>query len=355
MGINIKRKILDGLFRTICSKHVCLDNLDVENLTVKGSDILRLYKTSSGVLKLRQGFFRTCFDNSSEEERRRFYNRLADYIQIEDNVIEYIIRNEQRQSSMGKSINLPQMDNARRIMSTETIANMLGLSYMVPHSRFVRLKIEDLPVQFGTLMKTSDGIYPLKLGEKLKDCIAPAIQCHLLNLNILDAICYEKDHRPGNYNIILNRYGKAENVSAFDNDCQWTFFPAFNCNFSSYLGSSSLVKIGHFNRPYLDMDLYENMQQMTKVMMTEVLSPYLNNLQIAACWYRFLKVRQAINKSIASKRLRLLEVGEWDANTMKEELSGKYGNTYLSILLNWYETARAKYPQIFSESNFNLY
>lgn len=355
MATNIKRKILNGLFSTLCSKQVCLDNLDIESLTVKGSDVLRLYKTSSGVLKLRQGFFRTCLDNSGEEARRSFYNRLAYYIQIEDNVIEYIIRNEQRQSSKGKSINIPQMDNARRIMSTEAIANILGLSYMIPHSKFVRLKIEDLPVQFGTLMETSDGIYPLKLGEKLKNSIAPAIQCHLLNLNILDAICYEKDHRPGNYNIILNNYGKAESISAFDNDCQWTFFPAFNYNFSSYLGSSSLVKKGHFNRPYLDKNLYENMQQMTKVLMTEALSPYLNTLQIAACWYRFRKVRQAINRSFASKRLRLLEVGEWDVNTMKVELSGKYGDTYLSILYNWYETACAKYPQIFTESNFNLY
>lgn len=59
----------------------------------------------------------------------------------------------------------------------------------------------------GTFMLEAKGISPVSLTKKQRKKVAPSFQRNCSDLNILDAICYEKDHRPGNYNVLIDKDG----------------------------------------------------------------------------------------------------------------------------------------------------
>ena len=350
--IAIIKDLIMGLFashKTI----ICPD--DIEEISLDVSDILRFYKTTSGVIKTSKGFFRPCFDDTNSNERLIFYDELSKYIDIDKKTKDFLVQ----QGTISYRRNFyhiqPNTYNANRIMATEKMAELLGLYNMVPHSRFVYMKIEGVPSQFGILMEFAQGIYPLRLGEGLKDVITPLLQRSLNNLNVIDMICNDKDHRPGNYFLVLNEKGLAVDICAFDNDSPWCFFPFFSLKFSSYLGSSSLVKRNKYMRPFIDIKVLEKIQCITRKKIIVLLSPFMNRLQVLACWFRIKGLRRFINKSVKNGDLKPLREGEWSEKTMQYELSGKFGKTYLTILHEWYETAKTLYPEIFTMSNFNLY
>lgn len=57
----------------------------------------------------------------------------------------------------------------------------------------------------------------------------PFLCCQLSILNFLDALCYEKDHRPDNYNI--EYVGENPVIHVFDNDSSLAFFLPFLLSF----------------------------------------------------------------------------------------------------------------------------
>lgn len=347
------------LFTILADKKTKVSADDVDEIILSREQLLKLYKTSSRVLKTSYGFFRPCPSHidfkAYLEKQGIWYKRIIDLTKMSESDINYFIKSEKSYYQRHHYRNSPQTFSANRIMGTETIARLLSIENLTPHTQFVNLCVDNLPPMFGTLMEFSKGVYPLKLGEELKTRIKPSVQRHLVNLNVLDSICYEKDHRPGNYNIIQDNNGDVVDICAFDNDCQWTFFPSFTPNFKSYAGSSHLIKGKLFNRPFLDRKLFDRIENLTRSNLYDSLESYLNVLQIEACWWRIQKIRNSLKRALTIGRLRLLDDEEWNEDTMKDELNGKYGNTYLCILYNWYETCLKKYPNVFERNNFNLY
>ena len=225
-----------------------------------------------------------------------------------------------------------EFSNANRQMATEAVAKMLGLDYMIPHSEFVVVN-HGGKAMHGTLMEVADGESTEGISEeRSREVASPALQRELMKLNMLDAITYERDHRPGNYNIILDENGKTSRLSVFDNDAAMTFAP-FSVSTHSSAGSSCIVGGGQINRPHLDKCLSENICKLKKHELRQALKPFLNYWQITACWNRVKDLKAAILAS-SSRDGFLLEADGWNENTMTEELSGKYGRTYLEIFID---------------------
>lgn len=234
-----------------------------------------------------------------------------------------------------------EFSNANRQMATEAVAKLLGLDYMIPHSEFAVLSYQGKELR-GTLMEVAKGESTEEIPLERSQAVAsPALQRELTCLNVLDAITFERDHRPGNYNILLDEAGKVSALSVFDNDAAMTFAP-FGLSSHSGSGSSKIVTEGGIllNRPHLDKTLVERIFGLREQALKVALKPYLNSFQIASCWKRVKDLRKAIKETMKVEGF-LLEPYQWSETTMAEELSGRYGRTYLEIFINNEEINKA--------------
>ena len=233
-----------------------------------------------------------------------------------------------------------QVRIASRVLGTYAVAKLLDLHHIVPPVEYVYLSIDDLDetkqaTRLGTFMKAADGICAMDVPHMTRRSrITPKFQNALLTLNLLDAICHEGDHSPNNYNVVLDDNDMIVGVSAFDNNGISTFTVKSDVDFESFKGCSPFVRNGCINRPYLDKSLADRVCMITKKELQENLSDYLNVLQINSTWKRIIKIKKAIRKTTAENPDFLRASKDLTYRTIEEELSGKYGKTYLLSFLN---------------------
>lgn len=224
--------------------------------------------------------------------------------------------------------------NSSRAIACYRIARLLDLEDLVPETKYVYITGIGDEIRFGTIMNEAKGISfnDIAYSEYRKKYLA-ILQKNLLNLNVLDVICYEKDHRPDNYNIVLDKEGKPESVCAFDNDSPMAFFLTSSVSFFTYEGCSPLIdKNGLVNRPYLDGKLYEKILSLNVHEINKELGKILNKSQIKCLVKRIEKVKAAIKKSIyMGKCILIYDDDGWTEETVKSEINGNYGLTYLGL------------------------
>ena len=254
-----------------------------------------------------------------------------DYIWNIDHFLKYVMNamaRHQRNQCGGRW----EFSNANRQMATEAMAVLLGLDDMIPHSEFAVLTYQGEKMR-GTLMAVARGVSTEGIIEEQSQRMAsPALQRELTSLNVLDAITFERDHRPGNYNVVLDDDGQVAGLSVFDNDAAMTFAPIPVVTRSGS-GSCVVSRGGVINRPHLDKQLAQRILAIKKREVKEALKPYMNWIQVAACCRRFETLRKAIMQS-AGKDGFLLDSNAWSVETMNEELSGQYGKTYLDTFIH---------------------
>lgn len=216
------------------------------------------------------------------------------------------------------------------------VAKHLGLENLICSISLGKIERNGQMI-FGSLMARAPGVNPNSLSRgKLDSYASPQLLSSLISLNLLDVICNEKDHRPGNYNVILDKFGKGCSVVAFDNDSPLSFFPTIKVNMTSYFGSSAMIDTnGCINRVGLDARLADRILKINFGILSLDLKPYLNRLQIFTLKRRIMRVQEAIIRTIRIKRNFLRKGGDWSDTDVLEDLSGKYGRTYLYILCNW--------------------
>lgn len=226
-----------------------------------------------------------------------------------------------------------QLFGFNRAASEKIVAKYLGLDDMICSIDLAQITLNN-DVIWGSIMGEAKGVSPNDMNfSQLVDCISPELLNALTSLNILDVLCNEKDHRPGNYNILIDENGKGISIIAFDNDSPYSFFPSANIHMSSYFGSSSILdKNGCINRCGIDYNLANKIANIDIISLSHDLSPYLNEIQIYALKHRILKLQQALRKS---GKLRWLKQSDWTMDDVDADLSGKYGRTYLYILQHW--------------------
>lgn len=235
----------------------------------------------------------------------------------------------------GVNKNSWQTYNAQRGIATYEISKVIGLEGIVPKTSYCRLSIDERRTKFGSFMDLAEGIHYDEYSHYDKDkVLTPKLQRALVNLNILDAITYEKDHRLNNYNIVFGDNGKAIDVCAYDNDAGPTFFISPSPTFSTYAGCSPIIMNGLVNRPHLAKNVAERLLSVKKAEVYNALDGLCNGVQKWACWQRVQAVQKAIKKTSRLNSDFLLDNSQWNESTMREELSGKYGKTYLCLINN---------------------
>lgn len=217
--------------------------------------------------------------------------------------------------------------NATKSVSTHIVADALGLSRLVTGETWCRLHI-DAAVYHGVICRAADG----QRGRDVTVEPSGALQRALMNLNVLDVICFQQDHGPNNYNVVFTD-GVATGVCAFDNDNPNTFFVVTTVS-SSLSGCAPLVsKNGLIDRPYFDVELAERLLELDCHALSKTLKPYLNALQRAAMVRRIRKLRKAIQKTAAHRDGFLIAPKDWGTKTLEEELGSSVANTYLGHLI----------------------
>ena len=222
-----------------------------------------------------------------------------------------------------------QTYNAVRCIATYRVAEMIGLGDMIPKTEYVLLCQEGREPIFGTFMESAPGICMERLPCKdRREVSSPRLQRALNNLNLLDVLNLEKDHRTGNYHVVIQE-GKGIHVVAFDNDSP-NGFGLGGISFSTYMGCSPWCINGKLNRPYVDKDLADRILSLENEQIDLNLGDVLNRLQLSAFKKRLKQVKGVLRSAPASV---YLTPEKWSETTLERELSEEYGMTYLHQFL----------------------
>ena len=246
--------------------------------------------------------------------------RVKEFVQfVWGNLFAYTLNN-------GVKTGCYQTYNAVRSIAFSRVSKLLGIQKLIPETEYAFLYVDNDAPLFGTVMENASG-FCMEMNdtsERASVC-SPELQRELNNLNLLDVICYEKDHRPGNYNVVIEN-GKAVSVCAFDNDSPNSFGMG-GISFNTYIGCSPYAIDGKINRPYADKELVQSILNLKEKDLCDALSDLLNAYQLIALKRR-LKSLKNVLADIPSEKL--LSPDQWNDETVRKELSGEYGDTYLS-------------------------
>lgn len=213
--------------------------------------------------------------------------------------------------------------NACRTVATKIVAEALGLGKLIPDTEVVQLCAGEKRM-YGVLCSRCPGM-------RAKDALwapSPTLQKDLADLQVLDAICYQKDHAPNNYNVYAVA-GRAAGAMAFDNDNLWTFFPFLHISFTSAAGGSPLLgRSGLLQLPHLSAETARRVLECDAGALCRQLELYLNPLQRVALKCRIRAMQRALRRTMAARADFLLADDAWTEETLQHELSGACGHTY---------------------------
>lgn len=134
--------------------------------------------------------------------------------------------------------------NACSSLAEEKAAELLGLERLLTRSHFCRIRSDGGEELVDTMASFAEGVDVRVLKDTCQEVFTPELAREVSNWNVIYAICYGKDHRPRNYNIVLNEEGKAVLVCSFDNDFSWSFSPFCSAAFTTYEGASPIIEQG---------------------------------------------------------------------------------------------------------------
>lgn len=246
--------------------------------------------------------------------------RLKDFIQyIWGNLFVYSLNS-------GVKTGHYQTYNACRSIAFRYMAELLKVDNLIPPTEYVWLRIDGVGTFFGSVMEQASGeCMDDEDNKRRKEVCSPALQRSLGQLNLLDVLCQEKDHRIDNYNVVLDS-GYASSVVAFDNDSPASFGIG-GISFATYVGCSPWAYGKKLNRPYVDRGLADAIMQIDDKRLHQSMKGLLNFFQIAALRKRIKKVKTVL---ASAEDTVLLSEGQWNKDTINKELSGEYGETYFS-------------------------
>ena len=217
---------------------------------------------------------------------------------------------------------------AVRALATQEIAGMLGLSAMVPRAVYGKLLLNGREKE-GVLTEKAAGadVSVLPPAARQKG-VTPALLKALTDLNFLDAVCGDNDHRVDNY-FTLTDGDKFTGGVSYDSDGP-TAFGLSGPNLKHSLRCSPLICRGKIARAHMDRGLAERLLAITREDLKK-LSAYLTGLQLHFLWKRVKRLQRAVRRTAKANPAFLAE--NWTEEFIREDLSGKYGKTYLVSFL----------------------
>lgn len=226
--------------------------------------------------------------------------------------------------------------SANNALAYKAMMNFFDLGENTPDLSYCILEIDNNKQIFGTLMSDATGEYAYTYSKGyIRDHLSPDLQRQLINLSIVDYLCVMRDHTKWNYTIKLNTKGEFYNLCVFDTLEEGAFPMDKFLEIKGEHGESSIINGGVFFRPFIDFDIVNIILNIRKKILNNILQPYLNHRQIEMCWQRCVYLKHAIINKTERIENFILKKEEWNQETIKEELSGKYGITGLVHLLKY--------------------
>lgn len=226
-----------------------------------------------------------------------------------------------------------QTFSAVRTLGTQRLAEILGLGNMIVPSKYVKISVNG-NIKYGILSEKACGSSRVDVPcEERVRHVTPHLLRALTNLNILDVLTFDNDHRIGNYFVVENGSGEYEGIASFDNDGMTVFALSSRINKKNPIKCSGILrKNGEINRAHIDKGTASVLLALKREELNE-LSAYLSGVQIYCVWLRLKKLKEAIKKTLKNRRDFLLEENEWSDLHIRQELCGDYGKTYLKSFL----------------------
>ena len=230
----------------------------------------------------------------------------------------------------------PQTFNSSKSYVSKLIADFFGESCLIPQTYYAKL-LFDGKIRVGVVVEPAYGEDPSILTHKLSiEEVSPILQKNLISLWIIDQICYQKDHRPGNYFIGKNQDSHYSFVSAFDNDCPTTLFPTKSISFSTYIGVPPMFeRNGDIRIPYISRRLYEAFKEMDNRNLRERILNYCSRLEASMLMHRTRKIRCNLLRNVSLGHLSILIDEDWSTKTMRDEMRVS-SDTYFSYFVRHY-------------------
>jgi len=343
----------DSFFFRICRKHVQLPefvNTLIEDYSfqmnlylfdnlkeaLKTSSVLKSFANMGSISDTSSGVY-NYFDTGNVTSLGLPQNCISEVHKEQIDLFVNYIWSELRSYFINKKSGNYQLFSYNRAKAQAIIYSVLGVGELICPIDLVVLKGDKEWI--GSLMPEAKGINPkeMRRGE-IAHYLSPLIVKDLTTLNFMDALCYEGDHRPGNYMVILDESGKGVSIQAFDNDSSTDFSPLPTIS-RRICDSEPFVKNGVINRAHMDRTFVNTVLSIDYKKLKSQLKPYLTKTQLHFLKIRFCKLKKALEKTLASRQHFLLDNNEWNIISLEEDLA--YGNTYYSILRDWYEGDKA--------------
>ena len=325
---NLKENIQCYIKRLFFSRGIELSVEELPLFSFKQDEVVYNLNTTNNTIKPPKGFFRICFRHLPYIEYVNCLSGFYDSVpesQRPKRGFDFFIKKGLRDWRLNGNRYNYQTYNVCTSISEELVAKMLGLEHLLTKTFFCRIEIDGGEELVGTMSSVAEGVDVRALKDNYQHIFTADLAKELTNLNILDAICYEKDHRPGNYHIVLNEEGKAISICSFDNDSPWSFSPFGGATFKTYAGASELIKRSVINRPLIDSGVSERLLKISKRDVQDCLGLYLGKNQVNVCWKRVSDIQRAIERT-------RFQYEEWSSEVLNQELSGEYGKTYYAVL-----------------------
>ena len=216
-------------------------------------------------------------------------------------------------------------------MAYITLSELLGLRHLIPDTKIVKLNIDNKYIKYGTLMNSTTGISPIEMSLEERNKITPNLQRELNNLNLLDTLAIDKDHRPSNYMVNL-KDSLVDSFQVFDIDYPTSFFITSKISMITGLESGPFVNgENYINLPFLDEQLIKNLTEIKFEDLNNKLNKYLSKLQIYFLNQRIERMKKAVNHSLEGGKLTLLKRKQWNNETINKELNNEKNVSYLKI------------------------
>ncbi len=225
-------------------------------------------------------------------------------------------------------LNEYQTTGADNSIATYILSRFLDIENLVIETKYVWLNIGENHRKLCSFTEQAFGCAAIDMKIPQKKQITGEFYRQLFVLSLFDVICFQRDHNQENYFVQLKE-DKVNSVLAFDNDSKMTFFPLNTVTNGTSIGCSPVIANGVINRPYIDEEFCNKLQNVDLNIINDLLSPYISKMQILALKNRIVKVIKAIEKTKKNYPERFISKNKWSLEMCDKELSGEYGNTYL--------------------------
>lgn len=219
-----------------------------------------------------------------------------------------------------------QTNLAMKQLATYKLAKWFGIDNVVVETEFVRL-ITAHGEKVGILTNQASGVSSSEIN-KMNLEVNAKFQIELTNLQILDTITDEQDHNPGNCFFKIAD-GQLIGVTAFDNEGCFGLNTNLQKGLCWNVTSSLVTKNNKINLPHISKSLAEKILATEDDDIRKILGDLLSDNQVNCVIIRLNCLKSALINTISDDDDFLLTAEQWSSDTMSQEISENYGNTYL--------------------------